>query len=168
LGALPALLLRPAVVDPSHSRTYPRGAFISSFLGAILIWNFATGMVNPFLSAYFVRIAGLSTPQIGVLFSFGQAAQVAAVLAAPIVLKKLGVIPAIVVMQVATAVCALTFALQPTVWLRRKSFSARPIGKRPRRCLNWRKAAKSVAVSRSGWFLLASAARKASCASVRH
>ncbi|HXJ39145.1 MAG TPA: MFS transporter [Bryobacteraceae bacterium] len=125
LGALPALLLRTsAPMSESHSRVYPRGVFIVSFLGAILIWNLATSMINPFLSAYFVRIAGLTTPQIGVLFSFGQAAQVVAVLAAPFMLKRLGVIPGIIGMQVATAVSALIFALQPTGWLVALPFAA--------------------------------------------
>jgi MFS family permease len=118
LGALPAMFLAaPPLRDARTARVYPRGRFVHTYVFAILLWSLATGLVNPFMSAYLSKVAGLATRQIGELFSFGQVAQVTAILVAPLVLKRFGAVPGIIGMQLATACAAALFALSPTGWL---------------------------------------------------
>jgi MFS family permease len=85
------------------------GPALSRYLLAAAVWNLGTGAFNPFFSAYFVRLrTGVET--IGLIFSMSQLAQVAAVLLAPIVLKRFGLIRGISWMQGLTGVALLLLA----------------------------------------------------------
>lgn len=89
---------------PSEARRYPRSPFVARFLLVLGVWNLATGAFNPFFNAFFARNLHLPVERIGALFSAGQLAQVAAILAAPVVLRRFGLVPAIAGMQLATGV----------------------------------------------------------------
>lgn len=105
----PALALWPASrlripPAPGEVRRYPRSAFVGRFLAVLAVWNLATGAFNPFFNAFFARNLHLPVERIGALFSGGQLAQVVAILAAPMVLRRFGLAPGIAGMQLATGV----------------------------------------------------------------
>jgi hypothetical protein len=54
------------------------------------VWNLATGSFNPFFNSYFATRFHLSAGRIGLLFSMAQVVQAGAILAAPLVLRRLG------------------------------------------------------------------------------
>jgi predicted MFS family arabinose efflux permease len=103
LAAWPASRLRiPEAVR--EARRYPRGPFVTRFLFVLAVWNLATGAFNPFFNAYFARHLHFSVERIGTLFSGGQLAQVAAILAAPLILRRFGLAPGVGGMQLAAGI----------------------------------------------------------------
>lgn len=100
---------------PRETRSYPTGPFIWRFLIAIGVWNFATGLFNPLFNAYFSRQWAMPVERIGLVFSISQAAQVAALLLAPMVLRKLGLVRGVAVMQIAAAAALAALASGPAV-----------------------------------------------------
>ena len=82
------------------------------FLLAIAVWHLGTGLFNPFFNAYFVRLE-LPVSRIGLLFSASQAAQTAAVLAAPLLLQRFGLVRGVAAMQAATALALFLLAGMP-------------------------------------------------------
>jgi len=112
LALWPASRLRIGPAPSEGSKIYPRSRFVVGFLAAFAIWNLATGSFNPFFNTYFAR---LRTPveRIGLIFSASQLAQVAALLAAPWVLKRLGIVSGTAVMMLATAVALGGLAAGP-------------------------------------------------------
>jgi predicted MFS family arabinose efflux permease len=111
LSLWPARMLEFHSGMTGHKRKYPRGAFIVRFLVITAVWNAATGAVAPFFNAYLSRYIGMRVEQIGAVFSAGQLAQVAALLLAPRVLERFGVIPGTAGMQLATGVALGTLAM---------------------------------------------------------
>ncbi|MBZ5593835.1 MAG: MFS transporter [Acidobacteriia bacterium] len=100
---------------PAHeTRSYPRGPFIRQFLVAIGVWSLATGAFNPLFNAYFARQFHLPVERIGLAFSISQAASAAAILAAPFVLRRLGLIRGVAATQFATAAILALLAPAPT------------------------------------------------------
>lgn len=104
LAIFPAILLRfPAIEQTEKKKIYPRSRFVYVFLLALFVWSIGTGGFNPFFNVYFSRHLHLSVERIGFIFSFGQIAQVAVILLAPAVMRKLGEWRGIAGMQLATA-----------------------------------------------------------------
>lgn len=111
LGLWPAAKLKLAQsVLPARSRPL-LSPFLLRFLPAIAVWSLVTGSFSPFATVYFSSYLHMSLPEIGTVFSLSQLAQVAAVLAAPFVLRKWGMITGIVSMQFVTALCLFSLAL---------------------------------------------------------
>jgi MFS family permease len=104
LALWPALGLRLESPPPRETRSYPRDRFIRQFLLAIGVWSFSTGMFNPLFNAYLARQFHMSVAGIGTTFSIAQGAQAAATIAAPLVLRRLGLTRGVAVMQFATAI----------------------------------------------------------------
>jgi hypothetical protein len=77
--------------------------FVRRFLFCAGVWSLATGMFNPFFNVYFSRIANLTVERIGALFSVSQVFQAAAILVAPLVIRRLTLVPSIAVSQSAAA-----------------------------------------------------------------
>jgi predicted MFS family arabinose efflux permease len=102
LSAFPVLLVRIPRRQPEE-RTYPRNPFVYRFLAAFLLWNLATGSFNPLFNAYFAQHLHQPLERIGWIFSASQFMQVVAILAAPLVLRRLGLVRGIAAMQAATA-----------------------------------------------------------------
>lgn len=71
----------------------------------------AVGAFTPFFSVYFATRAHLSVERIGAVFSGRQLASVLVVLAAPIVLRRLGPVTGIAAMQLATGISLASLAL---------------------------------------------------------
>jgi predicted MFS family arabinose efflux permease len=113
-GAAPAVGLRFRSKPESETRVYPRGRFINQFLLVLLLWNLATGAFNPFFTVYFSRNLGMPVSQIGAVFSAAQLAQVIALLAAPLVLRRISAINGLMSMQIATAIALAALGMGPT------------------------------------------------------
>jgi MFS family permease len=116
LAILPALRLQFSGTDhsPSEKKVYPRSRFILGFIFAIFIWSVATGAFNPFFNVYFAQHLRVSIERIGTIFSFSHLAQVVAVLAAPLVLRRVAIIKGISYAQLATALMLALLAFVTT------------------------------------------------------
>ena len=113
LAVLPALRLKPWPVAEPGARVWPRSRFLTLYLVPFVLWHLATGAFNPFNNVYFARL-GFPVERIGKIFSTSQLAQVAALLAAPLLIRRIGLLPGIVVMMAATACGLGTLAAQPS------------------------------------------------------
>lgn len=116
LGLRPIWRLRMETVDgpvvPRRKRRLPAvHPFLLRFLPAIAIWSLVTGSFGPFANVYFAKHLQMPLPQIGFVFSVSQIMQVAAVLLAPLVFRRFGLVTGIVYMQVATASALASLAL---------------------------------------------------------
>ena len=112
-AALPALRLREWPRHAPQSRTWPRSRFLALYLVPFALWHLATGTFNPFNNVYFARL-GFAVDRIGSILSIAQLAQVAALLAAPLMIRRLGLLGAIVLMMIATSCGLGALAAQPT------------------------------------------------------
>ena len=93
------------------AKSYPATNFVFRFLAALSVWHLATGAFNPFFNAWLVRHAGASQAATGTVFAASQLTQVLALLAAPAVLRRLGVIRGVAAMQAVTAVSLAACAM---------------------------------------------------------
>jgi hypothetical protein len=110
---VPAMRLRPAPAAAPGARIYPRGRFLWRFLAAFAIWHLATGVFNPFNNIYLARL-NFSVEEIGSIFSASQLVQVFAVLLAPLVIRRAGLVNGIAGMMAATALTMGGLAALPT------------------------------------------------------
>jgi MFS family permease len=113
VALLPAWFLRIAAPGGGESRVYPRGRFLIHFLVPFALWHLATGAFNPFNNVYFARM-GFAVERIGSVFSASQVVQVGAVLLAPWVIRRMGLVSGIVWMMAATAFCLGGLAVHPS------------------------------------------------------
>lgn len=113
LGVLPALGLRGLPRAPAGARVYPRSRFLALYLIPFALWHLATGAFNPFNNVYFKRL-GFADQRIGSVFALSQICQVAALLCAPFVIRRFGLLPGIVLMMGATAAGLGALAVGPT------------------------------------------------------
>jgi len=79
-------------------------------LPAIGIWGLVTGSFAPFGNVFLATHVRLALHNVGTVFSLSQLCQVAAVLCAPLVFRRLGVPNGVFTMQMATASCFLLLA----------------------------------------------------------
>ncbi len=113
LAAIPVGMLRLGFGSVAERGTFPRGPFIRRFLLVIGCWSLATGAFNPFFNAFFVREVGASVEQVGLIYSSAQLAQVAAILAAPLLLRWAGLVRGVAGMQAACAAALALLAIVP-------------------------------------------------------
>jgi MFS family permease len=103
LAAWPASRLQFGREKPRGRSVFPRSRFIVAYLAALAIWTMATSSFNPFFNAYFVQRFRLGADSIGGIFSLSQAMQVLAILSAPIVFRRFGLVSGIAGTQLAAA-----------------------------------------------------------------
>ena len=103
LGMIPLSRVRFAPLPPGERKLYPRGPFLWRFLLALALWSLVTGSLSPLANVYFSQHLRTSLEHMGVIFSFSELVQVACVLAAPFLFRKLGLVSGIVSAQLATA-----------------------------------------------------------------
>jgi predicted MFS family arabinose efflux permease len=112
LALLPALRLTISAPAPDKKEhIYPRSAFLTRFLAFFAVWNLATASFNPFFNTYFQKLH-YTAGQIGNVYSLTQLAQTVTILAAPVVLRWVGIARGIGVMMLATAFGLLALAAQ--------------------------------------------------------
>ena len=115
LALWPSARLRIGPAPAEGAKLYPRNRFVIRFLAVWAIWNLATGSFNPFFNTFFAR---LHTPveRIGLIMSGSQLSQVAALLLAPLVLRRMGMVSGTAAMLMATALALGGLAAGPTGW----------------------------------------------------
>ena len=115
LALWPSARLRIGPAPAEGAKLYPRSRFVVRFLLVWAIWNLATGSFNPFFTTFFAR---LHTPveRIGLIMSGSQLAQVLALMLAPLILRKLGLVSGTAAMLLATALALCGLAAGPTGW----------------------------------------------------
>jgi predicted MFS family arabinose efflux permease len=113
LSAWPAFRLKFAPVPVLERMSYPRNPFLFRFLAAIAVWTLVTGSFSPFYNAYFAQYLRMPLERIGMVTSASLVSQTLAMLAAPFILKKFGIVTGIVYTQIATAVALGCLAAAP-------------------------------------------------------
>ena len=111
LAILPALRLRFAVKPAKEKKVYALNPFLLRFLMVMAVWGLAMGVFVPFSSVYFSRYLGMPLKQIGIVDSLSRIPQLIALLAAPLIFRKIGFIRGIVLAQLATSMVLVALAL---------------------------------------------------------
>ena len=98
-----------------QSRTvYPRNAFLLRFLPAIAVWSLVTGGFSPFFNAYFSQRFHMPVSRIGTMLSLSHLSQVCAVLIAPLLFRRIGLIRGVIFTQIAAGLALACLAAAPT------------------------------------------------------
>jgi predicted MFS family arabinose efflux permease len=84
------------------------GRELLPLLAALVLWHLGTGLVNPFMTVMFAK-AGYSSANIGLIASMSQALQAVAVLASPLMFRRMGRSRAISATAILTACASLGF-----------------------------------------------------------
>jgi MFS family permease len=115
LALWPSAQLRIAPAPAEGAKLYPRSRFVVRFLVVWAIWSLATGSFNPFFTTFFAR---LHTPveRIGLIISGSQLGQVLALMLAPLILRKMGLVTGTAAMMMVTALAMGGLAAGPTGW----------------------------------------------------
>lgn len=105
VGILPASRLKLDSASPgvTHASPFSVSPFLLRFLPAIAVWAFVTGSFSPLATVYLAKEVRLSLHQIGNVFSLSQAVQVIAVILAPLLFRRTGLIYGILLTQIAAA-----------------------------------------------------------------
>jgi predicted MFS family arabinose efflux permease len=109
----PTLRLRLAPVPAAERKLYPRNPFLLRYLPAIGMWALVTGSFSPFFNVYFSQHLKMPVENIGLVFSASNIAQVIAILGAPFILRKFGLVSGTMCMQIATAISLAFLAAAP-------------------------------------------------------
>ncbi|HEY3703894.1 MAG TPA: MFS transporter [Terracidiphilus sp.] len=103
-GAWPLWRLRLQERLPGGQRsTRLLHPFLLRFLPPFVVWNVVTGSFPAFGAIYLQQVLHIPLGRVGAVFSGSQLAQFAAVLGAPILFRRSGLIKGIVIAQVGTA-----------------------------------------------------------------
>ena len=106
-------LLRLSLPGAAPRVRLPRlsNPFLRRFLPAMAVWALVTGSFPPFANVYFVHHLGLSLQKVGFVFSLSQLVQFLAVLSAPLLFRRTGLVRGVVLTQIATAAALASLAL---------------------------------------------------------
>jgi predicted MFS family arabinose efflux permease len=104
LGLLPAWCLHFESIPSANKTLYPRNPFLLRFLPALALWTFVTASLSPLANVYFSKHLGMPLHRIGTVFSFASLFQVLAVLAAPFIFRRLGLVSGVASTQLAAAI----------------------------------------------------------------
>jgi predicted MFS family arabinose efflux permease len=110
LGIVPIYRLSFPPIRQTTRKLYPRNRFLLRFLPAVAIWSLVTGSLSPLANVYFARHLGMGLEQVGVVLSFASLFQVLAVLAAPMLFRRLGLVNAMASSQILIAVLLVGLA----------------------------------------------------------
>jgi MFS family permease len=111
LAVLPAMRLgRCGSVAPPRTGSLFTPA-VRRILPAIGIWGLVTGSFFPFGNVFLAVHLHLPLHSVGTVFSISQICQVAAVLCAPLVFRRMGISNGVFAMQMGTASCFILLAL---------------------------------------------------------
>ena len=77
--------------------------FLVRFAAAIGVWNFSLGFFTPFANVYLATHLKIPLSRIGLIYTVSQLFQIAAVLMAPLIYRKVGLVAGIALTQIGTA-----------------------------------------------------------------
>jgi MFS family permease len=112
LALVPAARLKMPPAPAEGAKLYPRSRFVTRFLIVFALWNIGTGLFNPFFATFFARLR-VPVERIGTIFSASQLTQVAALLLAPLLLRRFGIVSGTAAMLLATSVAMGALAAGP-------------------------------------------------------
>ena len=104
LGTLPASRLKLHVAPETRKRLWSFDPFLFRFLPAMALWSLAAAAFTPFATVYLSRYAHVSLANIGIIHSIAQLAQIFAILMAPAVFRRFGLVMGIMYTQIVTAI----------------------------------------------------------------
>jgi MFS family permease len=107
--AIARLRLHRDDVTSTHISVF--GGFLIRFLVVIAIWNFSVSFFVPFANVYLSHHLGLSVMRIGEIFTMSQLIQMAMVLLAPFLYRRVGLVTGIALTQVCTGLLFLSLSL---------------------------------------------------------
>ena len=110
LSMVPLLQLRLPAAAPRVRLSRLSNPFLRRFLPAMAVWALVTGSFPPFANVYFVHHLGLSLQKVGFVFSLSQLVQFLAVLCAPLLFRRTGLVRGVVLTQIATAAALASLA----------------------------------------------------------
>lgn len=127
LGSLPLLRLNKRVSTPqATSAASPtpriwdpgllRNSFLRRYLPCMALWTSLMAAFTPFASVYFARERHIALTGIGLIFSLSQMAQLVAGLLIPAVVRRLGMLKAILVTQLGTALLLFGLVAGQHAW----------------------------------------------------
>jgi MFS family permease len=111
IGLVPGFSLRDSKATSTVRPRLFSSPDLKRFLPAVATWGLVTGSFSPFANVFLAVHLRLPLHNVGTLFSLSQLFQVASVLCAPILFRKLGISRGIFAAQIATACCFLVLAL---------------------------------------------------------
>jgi MFS family permease len=111
LSIVPLLRLNLPGAAPRVQLPRLSNPFLRRFLPAMAVWALVTGSFPPFANVYFVHHLGLSLQKMGFVFSLAQLVQFLAVLCAPLLFKRTGLVKGVILTQLATAAALASLAL---------------------------------------------------------
>jgi MFS family permease len=111
VSILPLLALSLPGAAPRVRLSRLSNPFLRRFLPAMAIWSLVTGSFPPFANVYFAHHLGLSLKKMGFVFSLSQVVQFVAVLSAPLLLRRMGLVKGVILTQLATAAALASLAL---------------------------------------------------------
>ena len=103
LSIVPLLSLKLPGAVPRTRLARLSNPFLRRFLPAMAVWALVTGSFPPFANVYFVHHLGLSLEKMGFVFSLAQLVQFLAVLCAPLLFRRTGLVKGVILTQLATA-----------------------------------------------------------------
>ena len=127
LGTLPVTRLKLQAELETQKRLWSFDPFLFRFLPAMALWSLAAASFTPFATAFLSRHVHVSLPNIGIIHLASQLAQILAILMAPKVFRRCGLVIGIIYTQVATAIAIAGLAAAqslPTVVVFFLSFTA--------------------------------------------
>jgi MFS family permease len=111
LSIVPLLRLNLPEAAPRVQLPRLSNPFLRRFLPAMAVWALVTGSFPPFANVYFVHHLGLSLQKMGFVFSLAQLVQFLAVLSAPLLFRRTGLVKGVILTQLATAAALASLAL---------------------------------------------------------
>jgi len=125
LSIVPLLRLNLPGASPRVQLPRLSNPFLRRFLPAMAVWALVTGSFPPFANVYFVHHLGLTLQRMGFVFSLAQLVQFLAVLGAPLLFRRTGLVKGVILTQLATAAALASLALihpgphggTPAVWI---------------------------------------------------
>ena len=102
-GVWPLLKLKLRDRLPAPGQRLRLHPFLLRFLPPFVLWNVVTGSFPAFGAIYLQQVLKVPLGQVGLIFSASQLAQFAAVLSAPLLFSRRGLVKGIVIAQVGTA-----------------------------------------------------------------
>jgi putative nucleotidyltransferase-like protein/MFS transporter len=104
LGLLPVSRLAFSEASEVKTPIYPRNPFFRRFFPAVALWSLVGGSLAPFANVYFSHHLRMPLERIGLVFSLANLFQVLALLAAPLLFRKVGLVTGIAGAQFGTAI----------------------------------------------------------------
>jgi MFS family permease len=103
MGVWPLWRLKSRDHLPASGQRMRLHPFLLHFLPPFVLWNVVTGSFPAFGAIYLQQVLKIPLGRVGMVFSASQLAQFAAVIAAPLLFRRRGMVKGIVLAQVGTA-----------------------------------------------------------------